>query len=45
MTNRQLIRLQNLMLIDEVRPLTDEEQAEFDTLWALVDSEERSEPV
>lgn len=40
MTNKQLCRLQNLMLIDEVRPLTTEERAEFDALWALVDAEE-----
>ena len=40
MTNKQLNRLQTLMLAEETRPLTTEERAEFDALWALVDEEE-----
>lgn len=39
MTNGQRCRLQNLMLIDEIRPLTDEERAELDALWALAEAE------
>ena len=39
MTNGQWNRLQNLMLIDEVRPLTAKERAEFDDLWALAEAE------
>jgi hypothetical protein len=41
MTNKQLCRLQTLMLADEVRKLTDKEKAEFDALWALVEAQER----
>jgi hypothetical protein len=43
MTNGQLNRLQNLMLIDEERRLTDAERAEFDALWAIVEAEEGGE--
>ena len=44
MTISQCIRLQTLMLADEVRPLTTEERAEFDALWALVEAEEEVKP-
>lgn len=40
MTNKQLCRLQRLMLIEEIRPLTTEEAIEFNSLWALVYAEE-----
>lgn len=40
MTNKQLCRLQALMLADETRKLTKQEQTEFDALWALVEAEE-----
>lgn len=43
MTNGQWCRLQNLMLIDEVRPLTDKERAEFDDLWTLAEAEVEAE--
>ena len=39
MTNKQLNRLQNLMLKDEVCKLTSAERAEFDALWALAEKE------
>ena len=37
MTTKQWIRYQNLTLIDEVRPLTDEERVELNELTALVE--------
>ena len=43
MTNKQLCRLQALMLKDEVCKLTNAERAEFDALWALVEAEEGGE--
>lgn len=43
MTNKQLNRLQNLMLKDEVCKLTDAERKEFDALWAIVEAEEGGE--
>ena len=39
MTNGQWSRLQRLMLIDEERPLTAKERAEFDDLWSLAEAE------
>ena len=43
MTIKQLIRMQNLMLKDEVCKLTDAERKEFDALCAIVDAEEGGE--
>ena len=45
MPNGQLCRLQRLMLIDEVRPLTEAERAEFDDLWAMAEAEIDAEEV
>ena len=45
MTNGQWCRLQRLMLIDEERPLTTTERAEFDDLWAIAEAEIDAEEV